>query len=77
MKNAEGALVGGVADDGPAAKAGVTAGDVILSIDDKEVKNFGDLLSKVESTPIGKSLKVQIWRDKSKLNLYITVKERP
>jgi serine protease Do len=77
LKNAEGALVGGVADDGPAAKAGVTAGDVILSIDDKEVKNFGDLLSKVESTPIGKSLKVQIWRDKSKLNLYITVKERP
>jgi len=77
LKNAEGALVGGVAEESPAAKAGVTAGDVILSIDDKEIKNFGDLLSKVESTPIGKSLKVQIWRDKSKLNLYITVKERP
>lgn len=77
LKNAEGALVGGVAEDSPAAKAGVVAGDVIISVDDKEVKNFGDLLSKVESTPIGKSLKVQIWRDKSKLNLYITVKERP
>jgi serine protease Do len=77
LKNAEGALVGGVAEDSPAAKGGIVAGDVILSVDGKEVKSFGDLLSKVESTPIGKSLKVQIWRDKSKLNLYITVKERP
>lgn len=77
LKNTDGALVGGVADDSPSAKAGIVPGDVILSVDDKEIKNFGDLLAKVESTPIGKSLKVQIWRDKSKLNLYITVKERP
>lgn len=76
LKDTEGALVGGVADDSPAAKGGILAGDVILSVDDKEIKNFSDLLSKVESTPIGKSLKIQVWRNKAKLNLYITVKER-
>ncbi|HOP64753.1 MAG TPA: trypsin-like peptidase domain-containing protein [Spirochaetota bacterium] len=77
LKNTDGALVGGVAEDSPAKKGGVMPGDVIIAADDKEVKNFGDLLSKVEGTPIGKTLKIQVWRNRSKLNLYITVKERP
>ncbi len=77
LSNTDGALVGAVADDGPASKGGVIAGDVITAVDDKEIKNYGDLVSKVESTEIGKTLKIQVWRNKSKLNLYITVKERP
>lgn len=77
LKGTEGALVGGVAEDSPAAKGGIVPGDVILSVDDKDIKNFGDLLSMVENTATGKSLKIQVWRNKSKLNLYITVKERP
>ncbi|HPD78045.1 MAG TPA: trypsin-like peptidase domain-containing protein [Spirochaetota bacterium] len=77
LSNTDGALVGQVTEDSPAEKGGIQPGDVILAIDDKEIKNFGDLLSIVENTPIGKTLKVQVWRNKSKLNLFITVKERP
>lgn len=77
LKETEGALVGGVADGSPAEKGGIAPGDVILSANGKEIKNFGDLLSIVEGTPIGQTLKVLVWRNKSKLNLFITVQERP
>ena len=77
LKDNSGALVGQVTEGSPAAKGGILAGDVIMSINGKEVKNFGDLINEVENTPIGKTLKVEIWRNKSKIALFITVAERP
>ena len=77
LKNNSGALVGQVTDGSPAAKGGILTGDVIMSINGKEVKNFGDLINEVENTPIGKTLKVEVWRNKSKMALFITVAERP
>jgi serine protease Do len=77
LKNNSGALVGQVTDGSPAAKGGILTGDVIMSINGKEIKNFGDLINEVENTPIGKTLKTEVWRNKSKIALFITVGERP
>ncbi|MCL2155852.1 MAG: trypsin-like peptidase domain-containing protein, partial [Leptospirales bacterium] len=77
LKNNSGALVGQVTEDSPAAKGGILTGDVIMSINGKEVKNFGDLINEVENTQIGKTLKVEVWRNKAKIALFITVAERP
>ena len=77
IKANEGALVGQVVDGGPAEKGGIKVGDVILQINDTAIKDFGDLVGIVEKTPIGKTLKIIVWRDKSKVNLFITVSERP
>ena len=77
LENNEGALVGQVVDDGPAAKAGIKVGDVIIEAGSKKVKDFTDLVNAVEKTSIGKSIKITVWRNKSKVTLFITVSERP
>ncbi|HPS86229.1 MAG TPA: trypsin-like peptidase domain-containing protein [Spirochaetota bacterium] len=77
LKDNSGALVGQVTEGGPAEKGGVNTGDVILTVNGKEIKNFGDLISEVEQTQIGKTLKIEVWRNKTKVALFITVGERP
>lgn len=77
LKESSGALVGQITEGSPAEKGGIVPGDVITSVNGKEIKNFTDLISEVESTPVGKTLKVEVWRNKSRINLFITVGERP
>jgi Do/DeqQ family serine protease len=77
LKDNSGALVGQVTDGSPAEKGGLNTGDVILTVNGKIIKNFGDLISEVENTPIGKTLKIEVWRNKNKIALFITVGERP
>lgn len=77
LESTDGALVGQVIKNSPAEKAGVAAGDVIISINGQQVRNYGDLLSIVENTPAGSTLKVEVWRNRSKRFLFITVAERP
>lgn len=77
LGNNEGALVGQVVDGGPADKGGIKVGDVILNVNDVDIKNYSDLVNIVEKTPIGKALKMLVWRDKYKVNLFVTVGERP
>jgi len=77
IKDNEGALVGAVQNGGPAQKAGVQEGDVIRKIADKKVSNPGELVELIESTPIGKTIKVTVLRKGSETNLFVTVKERP
>ncbi len=77
LKNTEGALVGQVTDGSPADRGGIQTGDVILTVNGKKIKDFTDLVTEVENTQIGKTLKIEIWRNKGKITLFITVKERP
>ncbi|MBN2078788.1 MAG: trypsin-like peptidase domain-containing protein [Spirochaetes bacterium] len=77
LKDVSGALVGQVVPGGPALKGGMRVGDVILSIEGKKIEDFGDLVEIVEKTPIGKTLKIGVWREKTMVNLFVTVAERP
>jgi serine protease Do len=60
-----GALVGNVEKGGPADKAGLQAGDVILGFDGQPVDTAGDLPAAVAARQPGKTVKLQVWRDKS------------
>ncbi len=77
MKTNEGALVGGIVGGSPAEKGGVKVGDVITHVNGRKIEDFGDLVELVDKTPIGKTLKVRVWRNKQAVNLFITIKERP
>lgn len=77
LENAEGALVGQIVSGSPADKGGIIPGDVILSVNGQQVKNYGSLVSIVENTPVGETLKVEVWRNRSRVNLFIRVAERP
>jgi serine protease Do len=58
-----GALVGDVVAQGPADKAGIKRGDVIISYDGKKVDESATLPALVASTPVGKKVAVEVMRD--------------
>jgi serine protease Do len=53
-----GALVAGVSENGPAAKAGIQSGDVIVKFDGREIKEMRDLPKNVADTAVGKSVDI-------------------
>ncbi len=71
-----GALVGGVMEDSPAEKGGIKVGDIILSVKGEKIESFETLLDVVGKAKIGETLKIVVWRNKSRVTLYVKVKER-
>ena len=62
MDRARGALVAGLTEGGPADRAGIEAGDVILRFDGREVPEMRELPRMVANTPIGKEVEVVVLR---------------
>jgi serine protease Do len=58
-----GALVGDVVVQGPADKAGIKRGDVIVSYDGKKVDESTTLPGLVAATPVGKTVPMEVLRD--------------
>ena len=62
LKDPTGAMVAGVNDGGPADKAGIRNGDVVLKFNGQDVKDMRSLPRIVAETDIGKSVPVLLWR---------------
>ena len=75
LEMAEGALVASVIKDGPAEKAGIQAGDVIIEFDSKKVAHMRRLPRIVAETDIEKPVSVLLWRDSKKVTVKVTVGE--
>ena len=73
----EGALVSAVAVATPADKAGVQAGDIILSFDGKEIEEMRDLPRIVAQSAVGESYKIDVWRAGSQKSLTIKTERFP
>jgi serine protease Do len=70
-----GALIAGMTDGGPAAKAGVQNGDVVLSFDGKPVADNRALPRMVAETQIGKSVPMEVLRKGQRRNISVTVQK--
>ena len=77
LKDHNGALIADVTPNGPAAKAGLKSGDVILKFDGKEVNEFARLPRIVSETAINKEVEVDLLRDGKKMAIKVTVAELP
>jgi len=75
LKEARGALVGDVMPNGPADKAGIRQGDVIVSFGGHQVKNANDLPRWAAETPVGRSIVVIVKRDGKELPFTLKVEE--
>src|SRR5262249_40564007 len=77
LQNTHGALVGAIVADGPAARAGIQQGDVILSYNGQSIEDSRDLTQRVGSTPIGQSSPLEILPNGQHRTLTIQPRERP
>jgi serine protease Do len=75
LKDTNGALVSDVVKGGPAEKAGIKTGDVIVSFDGKNIKDAKDLPFIVSTTSDGKNVKVEVFRNDDKKTFDIKVEE--
>ncbi|AOX99080.1 DegQ family serine endoprotease [Jeongeupia sp. USM3] len=73
LPNTNGALVSGVDKDGPAAKAGLKPGDVVLKYNGQPINNTGDLPRFVTDTKPGTTVKLGVWRDRAARELPVTI----
>ena len=75
LASSEGALVSDV-PEGPAAEAGMEAGDVIVSFDGKKVTDTRQLVRIVGNTTVGKTVRVVVNREGETQTLRVTLGRR-
>ena len=76
LEKPEGALVEKVEDDGAAKGAGIKEGDVILSVDGKDIKSSNELQSLIARKHPGDEVKLKVYRDKKTIEKTITLRSR-
>lgn len=77
VQRTRGALVNEVVPNGPAAKAGLKPGDIVLEVQGREIKEGKDLLRSVLLFPVGEKLGVTVLRDGQPQKLTVVTAERP
>ena len=75
LSKAQGAAISSVEKGGPAEKAGLEAGDVILKFDGKTIFNSNDLPRIVGATRPGTKIPIQLWRKGTSKELSLVVGE--
>jgi hypothetical protein len=74
-----GVMVSSVEDGSPADKAGIRVGDIIASLDGKDVKSSWDIRSQVRELKEGEQVPITVYRDGKAQNLSaaVAMRERP
>jgi serine protease Do len=77
LKQQQGVLVAEIEPDGPAAKAGIVPGDVVVAVDDHPIPNGADLVSRISAMAPGTVVKIGILHDGSDRTISVTLGELP
>ena len=77
LEEPSGALIASVLKDGPADKAGIRAGDILVAIAGKALKNSSEMLNVVAALAPGETVTVMVIRNKQEKSIPIKVGVRP
>lgn len=77
LKSTEGALIAGVLRGGPADRAGIRPGDVLIAVGGKPVRDSSSLLNLIAVLPPGKVAQLRLIRDQVEMQLMVAVEKRP
>jgi serine protease Do len=77
LERAEGVLVAEAQADGPAAKAGIAAGDIIASLNGAPVKDARELTKTIAGTAPGTAVELGVLRQSSKRTVKVTLDQLP
>jgi serine protease Do len=75
ISEGRGALVADVDKEGPAAKAGIASGDIIITFNGREIKEMDELPMLVAQTDIGKTVDVKVLRGGKEKTLAVKIAE--
>lgn len=75
MDRPRGALVSAVDEDGPAAKAGIKPGDVIVAVNGEPIDRFSELSGSIAALKPGSEAELNIWRDRKEREIEVRVEE--
>lgn len=77
LDSSTGSLIASVLRDGPADKAGIKPGDILIAVEGKPVKNSSEMLNLVAALPPGDTVTVAVMRNKQKKSIPVKVGVRP
>lgn len=77
LKSVEGALIAGVLRGGPADRAGIRPGDVLVAVNGNPVRDSTSLLNLIAALAPGKLAQLRLIRDQAVMQLPVTVEKRP
>jgi serine protease DegQ len=77
LKATEGALIAGVLKGGPADRAGVKPGDVLLQVNSKPVTDSSSLLNLIAALKPGEQAMLAVSRKKQTVEFSVKVEKRP
>lgn len=77
LKDSQGIIVSGISENGPAAKAGLQAGDVIISLGQTEINSCKDFSRLIAEMPAGSEAQLVIWRNQEIEPITVKVENMP
>ncbi len=75
LQGNQGALIGNVADDSPASRAGLQSGDVVTAFNGQSIENSSQLRSQIASTAPGTTVTLTVLRDNREQDYQVTLGE--
>ena len=77
LKSAKGVIVAGILRNGPAAKAGLRPGDIIIKLNDTEIEHTRQVMNSIAKIKPDDDIKIEIMRQGEAITLEGTVGQRP
>lgn len=77
LKLAQGALIAGIQRGGPADRAGLRAGDILLAIENKPISDTGSMLNLIAALTPNQKATIKIARAEQTLNVVVLIGKRP
>ena len=77
IKSTNGVLIAKVVADGPAARAGIQANDVIVAVNGKAVNSAGAFIGELAAKKVGESVELSVIRNSQTLKIRVVLEETP
>ena len=77
IKSTNGVLITKVIENGPAAKAGMQANDVVVAVNGKSVNSAGAFIGELAAKKIGETVELSIIRNSQTLKIRVPLEEVP
>ncbi len=77
IKSTNGVLIAKVVADGPAARAGIQANDVIVAVNGKAVNSAGAFIGELASKKVGETVELSVIRNSQTVKIRVALEETP